>query len=55
MDDSIREMLGDCFKCENELTMWEIHFIDSIYKQLEKADSLSPKQVDKLKDIWSRL
>ena len=48
------QMIEDCEKRESRLTEWEVGFIDSIAKQLERERPLSPKQLETLDGIWER-
>lgn len=49
-------LIEDCIKRESKLSDWERSFIDSIEKQLEEPGYvLSPKQADRLDEIWERV
>ena len=44
-------MLSDCEHRSRKLGEWELTFIDS----LSRRDSLSPKQSEKLEEIWGKV
>jgi hypothetical protein len=52
--DEYATMLDDCEAREGRLTDWERGFVDSLRSQLEKG-FLTPKQIEKLDDIWERV
>lgn len=51
------QMIGDCNDREEQLTDWERSFIDSVQHQLESehGSGLTPKQCEKIDDIWERV
>lgn len=53
--DDISQMIEDCEKRQEKLSEWEQSFIDSISHQLAKSGSLSPKQQERLEQIWERI
>ena len=54
-DDDIAQMIEDCEARDSKLSEWEQQFIDSIGRQLAKTGSLSPKQRERLEQIWERV
>lgn len=48
-------MLEDCEKRESKLSDWERGFIDSLSDQVSKSGQLTPRQAEKLGDIWERI
>ena len=46
-----QQMIADCENRSHKLGEWELKFIDSISRQ----DSLSPKQSEKLEEIWEKV
>lgn len=49
-----RQQIEDCEKRESRLSDWDRTFLDSISGQLAKGRALSPKQIEKLDEIWER-
>lgn len=54
-DDDIAQMIEDCEARDSKLSEWEQQFIDSIGRQLSRTGSLSPKQQERLEQIWERI
>lgn len=48
------QLIEDCEKRESRLSDWDREFIDSIKKRLADGTPLTPKQVEKLDEIWER-
>ena len=48
-------MIDDCEKRQDQLTEWELHFIDSLSIWLDKHEGLTSKQDEKLTAIWERV
>lgn len=48
------QLIEDCEARESRLSEWDGTFLDSIKKQIENGRSLSPKQIEKLDEIWER-
>lgn len=48
------QQIADCEARESRLTEWDGQFLDSIKHQLEAGKGLSPKQIEKLDEIWDR-
>jgi len=48
------QLIEDCEKRESRLSEWDREFIDSIKKRLADGKPLTPKQVEKLDEIWER-
>jgi hypothetical protein len=38
-----------------DLTAWEEDFVDSIKERLSYGDQLTPRQKDRLREIWDRI
>lgn len=53
--DDHQAMVHDCELREPQLNDWEAGFIDSISRQLSQNSWLSPKQVERLDEIWERV
>lgn len=49
------DMIEDCQLLEEQLSVWEIEFIDSIENQLGSGAMLTDAQRDKLDEIWERI
>lgn len=49
------DMVLDCEKRESKLNDWERGFIDSLGRQLAYGRRLSPKQAERLDEIWERV
>lgn len=57
MNDQAREhltLIEDCEARESRLSEWDASFLDSIKRQIESSRALTPKQSDKLDEIWER-
>lgn len=48
-------MIEDCEARESKLSEWEVAFLDSISRQLERGHSLTAKQDETLTQIWERV
>lgn len=48
-------MVEDCEKRESKLSEWEVNFIDSVSRILDRGCSLTPSQDDVLTRIWDRV
>lgn len=48
------QMIEDCEQRESRLTEWDCGFLDSIKRRLGDDRALTPKQSDKLDEIWER-
>lgn len=55
MSDEAAQLVADCEARESKLSDWERGFIDSIGKQLAAGRSLTPKQIERLDEIWERV
>lgn len=49
------QMVEDCENRESKLSDWERGFIDSIGKQLRNGRPLTPKQAERLDEVWERV
>ena len=47
-------LIDDCERREERLSDWDRGFIDSIKSQIAAGRHPSPKQVEKLDEIWER-
>lgn len=54
MTDEHRQLIDDCRKRERALSAWDADFLDSIEHRLNERRELSPKQVEKLEEIWEK-
>ena len=52
MTDEEQTMWDDCVNRYEQLTDWEVDFLDDLDS---RAEPLSPKQHDKLTQIWERV
>lgn len=48
------QMIEDCEDREDRLNDWEREFIDSIKTQIVIGRALSPKQAERLDEIWEK-
>lgn len=48
------QLIEDCTARQERLTDWDRTFLDSIFNQIASKRPLSPKQIDKLDEIWER-
>ena len=52
--DEYRQQIEDCRKRERMLSAWDADFLDSISERLDDSRTLSPKQIEKLDEIWEK-
>ena len=52
--DEYRTLIEDCRKRERKLSAWDADFLDSISERLDESRTLSPKQLEKLDEIWEK-
>jgi hypothetical protein len=52
--DEYHQQIADCRKRERLLSAWDADFLDSIENRLNENRTLSPKQVEKLDEIWEK-
>jgi hypothetical protein len=52
--DEYRQQIADCRKRERLLSAWDADFLDSISERLDDNRTLSPKQIEKLDEIWEK-
>ena len=52
--DEYLTMLEDCEKRSEQLTDWELNFVDSLQRQSADGRRPSPKQIDTLDNLWER-
>lgn len=52
--DEYRTQIEDCRKRERMLSAWDADFLDSISERLDDNRTLSPKQIEKLDEIWEK-
>ena len=53
-DPGLQDMVDDCMMCCEELTDWELQFIDSIALKLDNGQTLTASQQKKLGEVWER-
>lgn len=46
------QMVADCEARESRLGDWARSFIDSIGRQMAAGRTLSPKQIERLDEVW---
>lgn len=49
------QMIKDIENRQEQLSDWEMQFVDNIDNRLGRGYSLTPTQSDKLEEIWDRL
>lgn len=49
-----QQLIDDCEARESRLSDWDRDFIDSIKLRLSRGTALTPKQIEKLDQIWER-
>ena len=54
-DDDHPAMVADCQKRAAQLTQWESEFINSLHNQLTRGRRLSPRQAERLDEVWERV
>lgn len=47
-------MLSELLDVQDELSNWEVSFVESIGDTLDRSGKLTPKQLDKLVDIYEK-
>ena len=52
--DEYRTQIADCRKRDSLLSAWDADFLDSIEHRLMDNRTLSPKQIEKLDEIWEK-
>lgn len=52
--DEYRTLIDDCRKRDSRLSAWDADFLDSIESRLDGNNTLSPKQIAKLEEIWEK-
>lgn len=50
-----QRMIHDCEQRESQLSDWERGFIDSLGKQISDGKMPTPKQIERLDEIWERV
>jgi hypothetical protein len=53
--DEYMSMIEDCEDRSDNLSDWEADFVSSLRDQLETNGSLSPRQVEKLEQVWEKV
>lgn len=48
------QLVADCEARESRLSDWDRTFVDSIRHRLEQGIALTPKQTEKLGEVWER-
>lgn len=54
-DDDHPLMVADCQRRAAKLTQWELEFITSLQSQLARGRRLSPRQAERLDEVWERV
>ena len=49
------QLIEDCEARESRMTEWAAGFVDSLKDQLSRGRDLTPKQAEKLNEIWTRV
>ena len=52
--DEYKTQIEDCLKRERMLSAWDADFLESISARLDDNRTLSPKQIEKLDEIWEK-
>ena len=52
--DDAMTLIEDCERRESRLSDWDGQFLDSIKRQITDGRHLSPKQTEKLDEIWEK-
>jgi hypothetical protein len=52
--DEVFILIEDCERRKSKLTEWELKFMHSLSRQMEKTP-LTNKQIQKLEKIWERI
>ena len=52
--DEYQTLLEDCRKRDHMLSAWDADFLDSIEDRLNRNNTLTTKQVEKLEEIWNK-
>ena len=53
--DEYLQLIEDCEHRSEELSDWELGFMDSLRRQIEEGRMPSPKQIEKLDEAWERV
>jgi hypothetical protein len=53
--DEYMQMITDCENREGKMTDWERGFIDSLKKWIEGGSRPTPKQIERLDEIWEKV
>jgi len=53
--DEYLQMIVDCEARESRMSDWDRAFVDSLGKRLGDGRTLTPKQIEKLNEIWERV
>ena len=52
--DEYRQQIADCRKRDRLLSAWDADFLDSIENRMNENRTLTPKQIEKLDEIWEK-
>ena len=52
--DTYRQQIEDCRRRDNMLSAWDADFLESIEQRINSNNTLTPKQIDKLDEIWEK-
>ncbi len=47
-------LIEDCEKRDENLSDWELSFVDSVKRQIENGRRPTPKQIDTLDSVWEK-
>lgn len=52
--DEYIQLIDDCEKRDSKLSAWDADFLASIRERIEQRRELTPKQSEKLDEIWEK-
>ena len=52
--DTYGQQIEDCRRRDNMLSAWDADFLESIEQRINSNNTLTPKQIDKLDEIWEK-
>lgn len=53
--DEYYQLIDDCEARDSKLSAWDVDFLASIRKRLDGNGTLTPKQTEKLDEIWEKV
>lgn len=54
MNSEYIEMIKDCENRESRMSEWETNFVADMADRLGDGKSLTPRQAEKLEEVWDR-